>query len=113
MEACYNYPKIGLLRKQGDHYYYKYNDGLQNQAIYYKVKDQNRWDINQDDPVADSEVFLNPNELSEEGIASLGSAAWSPDGKYYAYAIKMGGSDWSTIHIRDSHSKTDFLKDKL
>jgi prolyl oligopeptidase len=58
-------------------------------------------------------VFLDPNSLSEEGVASLGTTAWSRDGNSFAYAIKMGGSDWSTIHIRDAILKKDLLKDEL
>ncbi len=57
-----------------------------------------------DDPLAASEVFLDPNTLSEEGIASLGTTEWSENGQYFAYAIKMGGSDWSTIHVRDANT---------
>lgn len=63
--------------------------------------------------MSESEVFLDPNELSKEGIASLGTSAWSRDGKYFAYAIKMGGSDWSTIHVKDAETKEDFQKDVL
>ena len=57
-------------------------------------------------------MFLDPNKLSEEGIASLGSSAWSENGNYFAYAVQMGGSDWSTIYVRDGNTKQD-LDDKL
>lgn len=58
-------------------------------------------------------MFLDPNSRSTEGVASLGATAWSLDGNHYAYAIKMGGSDWSTIYIRDAISKFDLMKDEL
>lgn len=113
MERCFNYPKSGLVHKHGEHYYFSYNGGLQNQAVLYRVKEKNKWRINWDLPFLESEVFLDPNSLSDEGIASLGTSAWSKDGNSFAYAIKMGGSDWSTIHVRDAITKQDLLKDEL
>lgn len=56
---------------------------------------------------------MDPNTLSQEGIASLGSSSWSPDGKLLAYSIKLGGSDWSTIHVKDATTKEDYQKDIL
>lgn len=38
MEESLNYPKFGLMKRQGDHYYFHYNTGLQNQGVYYRVK---------------------------------------------------------------------------
>ena len=71
----------------------------------YRIKEKNTWRINWDDPLAQTDVFLDPNTLSEEGIASLGTTAWSEDGRFFAYAVKMGGSDWSTIHIIDTRQE--------
>jgi len=45
----------------------------------------------------DAEVFIDPNTLSQDGTTAVGSTAWSEDGKYMAYAITKGGSDWKTI----------------
>ena len=56
---------------------------------------------------------MDPNQLSQEGIASLGTSSWSENGHYYAYAIKLGGSDWSTIHVRDAKKNKDLQKDVL
>ena len=113
METCFNFPKVGLVHKQGDYYYFNYNSGLQNQAVLYRVKQKNTWNIDWEHPFFDAEVFLNPNSLSDEGIASLGTTAWSKDGNSFAYAIKMGGSDWSTIRVRDALRKVDLEKDIL
>lgn len=113
MTDCFNFPKMGLMKKQGDHYYYNYNSGLQNQAVYYRVKQKDTWRIDVNDPVKDSEVFLDPNYLSNEGIASLGVTSWSKNGKLFAYAIKMSGSDWSTINIREAFKEDDLIMDQL
>ena len=52
---------------------------------------------------------MDPNKLSQDGTVSVdhGQSSWSDDGKYYAYQVKKGGSDWATIKIRNSHSLKD------
>lgn len=49
------------------------------------------------DGLEGAEVFMDPNTLSEDGTASLFSAAFSEDGNYFAYIIQRSGSDWGTI----------------
>jgi prolyl oligopeptidase len=113
LEESLNYPRFGLMKRHGDHYYYHHNSGLQNQAVYYKVKEKNSYEIGYDDPTKDSEVFLDPNTMSETGTASVASQRWSPDDKYLAYMVQMGGSDWTTIKIRDAETGEDLLDDVL
>ena len=47
----------------------------------------------------EAQVFLDPNELSEEGNISLRGYAFSEDGKLFAYGLSESGSDWVTIHV--------------
>lgn len=81
--------------------------------MYYKVKAKNTYEINYDDPTSDSEVFLDPNTISEKGIASLGAMIWSPDAKHMAYGVQMGGSDWTTIKVRSAETGEDLPDDIL
>jgi prolyl oligopeptidase len=39
-------------------------------------------------------VLLDPNTLSPNGAIALADFEPSPDGKYLAYALSQGGSDW-------------------
>jgi len=50
----------------------------------------------------DSEAgeFLNPNKLSPDGTISISTSAYSEDGRYFAYGLSEGGSDWITVHVR-------------
>jgi prolyl oligopeptidase len=49
-------------------------------------------------------LFLDPNTLAEDGTAFLKNKKWSDDGRYMAYQIQRGGSDWSTIFIKDANT---------
>ena len=61
----------------------------------------------------DAEVFLDPNEISDKGIASILGQIWSPNDKYMAYLVQMGGSDWTTIKIKDAETGQDLEDDVL
>lgn len=78
------------VKKAGKLYFLK-NDGLQNQDVLYM---QNTLD---GEPV----VLLDPNKLSEDGTVALGVFEVSNDGKYLAYEISKGGSDWHEIFVKN------------
>ncbi len=95
LEKLWNYPKIGLPFKKGDFWYFYKNNGLQNQSVLYKM----------DNLDAEPEVFIDPNTFSEDGTTSLSGMSFSKDGKYCAYLISKGGSDWNEIFIIDVLTK--------
>ena len=98
--------------KHGDHYYFSYNSGLQNQAIIYKFDEPNVFAPNEEDPLQGTKQFLDPNTLAEDGTAALRKTVWSPDGKFMAYQISRGGSDWVEVYLRDCETFQD-LPDHL
>ena len=93
LTALWNYEKVGTPFKEGDYVYLYKNNGLQNQYVVYRKKDDKE------------EVFLDPNTFSEDATTSLGSLSFSKDGKTVAYSISEGGSDWRKIIIMDTDSK--------
>lgn len=90
-----NYERISAPFTQGDYQYFYKNDGLQNQSVVYRKKDN-----------AEPEVFIDPNTFSADGTVSLSSMTFSEDGSLVAYQTSTGGSDWRTVYVMDAESKT-------
>jgi prolyl oligopeptidase len=88
----WNYERISAPSKNGDYYYYSKNDGLQNHAIIYRKPS-----LDSDD--GGEEVFLDPNEFSEDGSTSLAGLSFTKDGSMAAYSISEGGSDWRKVIV--------------
>ncbi|MCG8408832.1 MAG: prolyl oligopeptidase family serine peptidase [Phycisphaerales bacterium] len=102
LTKLWNYEKYTTPFKEGGRYFFRKNDGLQNQHVLYTV-----------DRLTDTpRVLLDPNKLSKDGTVSLGNYSISDDGKYLAYGLSDGGSDWRTFHVRNVKTGKD-LRDKI
>jgi prolyl oligopeptidase len=95
LTALYNYPKYSSPVRRGDYFLYTKNDGLQNQSLWYRQKGLD----------GAAEILLDPNKLSTDGTTRLGSVAFSRDGKYLAYGVSQGGSDWNDVYVLDTATK--------
>ncbi|MGB1932039.1 MAG: prolyl oligopeptidase family serine peptidase, partial [Flavobacteriales bacterium] len=100
LTEIWNYEKLSAPFKRGDFTYFYKNDGLQNQYVIYREKDN------------EEEVFLDPNSFSDDGTVSLSSLSFSPDGSLAAYAISEGGSDWRSVIVIDALTK-EIIEDTL
>lgn len=103
LEKVWNYEKYSAPFKEGGFTYYYKNNGLQNQSVLFRQK-------NNEAP----EVFLDPNTFSKDGTTSLAGISFTKDGSLAAYQISEGGSDWrKVILIRTSDGTRlgDTLKD--
>ncbi|HPF40305.1 MAG TPA: prolyl oligopeptidase family serine peptidase [Phycisphaerae bacterium] len=97
LTELWNYERYGTPTKKGGRYFYSRNDGLQNQSVIYTVRSIN------DTP----KELLDPNKLSSDGTVALSGIRASEDGKYFAYGVSDGGSDWQTYRVRDIESGRD------
>lgn len=95
LERLWNYEKLSSPFKEGDYTYFYKNDGLQNQYVVYRSKDDQ-----------EAEVFLDPNSFSEDGTTSLMGLSFTKDGSMAAYAISEGGSDWRKVIVIETEGKT-------
>ncbi|MBD0851271.1 prolyl oligopeptidase family serine peptidase [Maribacter arenosus] len=101
LEKLWDYEKLGSPFKEGDYTYFYKNDGLQNQYVIYRQKDD-----------AEPEVFLDPNTFSEDGTTSLSGLVFTKDGSMAAYLISEGGSDWRKAIVMNPETK-EIVEDTL
>lgn len=99
LKELWNYEKVSAPFVRGDYTYFYKNDGLQNQSVLYRFK-------NDEDPDS-AEVFLDPNTFSKEGTTSLDALSFTEDGKMAAYTISEGGSDWRKLIVLDTETKEE------
>jgi prolyl oligopeptidase len=84
LTELWNFEKYGVPHKEGGRYFYSMNDGLQNQFVLYTQATLT-------DP---PRVVIDPNTWSKDGTIALAELEVSPDGRYAAYSIQDGGTDW-------------------
>jgi len=91
LTRLWDYPKAAAPWKRAGRYFQFRNAGLQNQDVLYTA---DRLD-------GEWRVLLDPNTLSADGTAALRALKVSPDGRFVAYAVSHGGSDWQAWFVRD------------
>ena len=89
LKKLWNYERFGVPVKRGSRYFYKRNDGLQNQSLLYVTDSL-------DNP---GRVLLDPNTLSKDGTVALSRWSVSDDGKHLAYSTSVAGSDWQEWRV--------------
>ncbi len=94
LTELWDYEKYGSPFKAGGRYYYLHNSGLQNQFVLFTM----------DTLKSQPRVLLDPNDWSEDGTVALAGMALSDDGKYLAYGVQDGGSDWRTWRFMEIES---------
>ncbi len=87
----WNYPKISAPVKKGGRWFVMKNDGLQSQSVLYLKNNINH----------EGQVLLDPNKLSSDGTVALTLFQVSNCGKYLAYSVAGGGSDWNEIFVKN------------
>jgi len=84
-----NFERHGTPRKAGKFYFYLHNNGLQNQSVL-TVREGLQ---------GQPHKLVDPNGWSSDGATALAEWAPSSDGRWVAYAIQDGGTDWRTLKI--------------
>ncbi len=91
LTELWNYEKYGTPYKKGGRYFFFKNDGLQNHSVLYMTSDLD------EEPT----VLIDPNTFSEDGTVAMKDYEVSDDGKYVAYSVSEGGSDWIEWRVRE------------
>lgn len=98
----WNYAKYSSPFKEGDWYYFYKNDGLQNQSVLYRQLGLS----------GTPEVFIDPNKMSKDGTAAIGTPSFSKSKKYAVYLEAQAGSDWQVAHVMNVADKK-LLNDEI
>lgn len=92
-----NYERHGIPQRKGGRYFFRRNNGLQNQDLICMSEQLD----------GEAVVVLDPNTLSTDGTVAVPGYAVSEDGRYMAYSIAKSGSDWREIRVRDLSTGKD------
>src|SRR5215210_2079637 len=102
LKDLYNYAKYSAPQRKGEYFFFRKNDGLQNQSVLYVQKGID----------GKPEVLIDPNKLSDDGTVVLNAFAPSKDAKLAVYGISRSGSDWQEYNVLDLTTKKP-LSDKI
>jgi uncharacterized protein (UPF0248 family) len=102
LETLYNYPKYSVPFRKGEYFFFRKNDGLQNQSVLYIQKGLE----------GQPEVLIDPNEWAEDGTVRLTTFSLSKDGKYAVYGVSQSGSDWQDYQVMEISTRRT-LPEKL
>jgi prolyl oligopeptidase len=91
LAELWKFERWGTPVHEGDRWFWTYNDGTRDQPVL----------VVADRADGSPRVLLDPNTWSEDGTVSLAEWAPSRDGRYVAYAMADGGSDWRTLKVVD------------
>ncbi|CAN5503029.1 prolyl oligopeptidase family protein [soil metagenome] len=94
MTAIVGRPRAGTPDKVGERYVVSRNDGSQQQDLWFVADTL-------DELHAGGRLLLDPNTFSADGTSSLAGYNASLDGRWLAYLVSDGGSDWTTIRLLD------------
>ena len=97
LTTLWDYERISMPRKRGPRWVVSRNDGMQAQSVLMAM----------DSLDGEARVLFDPNALSEDGTKALAGTSFSKDGRYMAYGIADGGSDWNVWRIRDVEQGED------
>ncbi|MBA3269628.1 MAG: S9 family peptidase [Acidobacteria bacterium] len=102
LKNLYNYAKYSAPSRKGDYFFFRKNDGLQNQSVLYVQKGID----------GKPEVLLDPNTWSADGTVLLNAFAPSKDARLAVYGISRSGSDWQEYNVLDLATRKP-LADKI
>ena len=91
LTELWDYEKFQVPVQAGGKLFYRHNAGLQNQYVL-RVEDT---------PGAAARVLIDPNGWSKDGATALAEWEPSPDGRFVAYTVQDGGTDWRTARVLD------------
>lgn len=91
LTSLWNYTTMSTPFKEGGKYFFYKKEPGQNQSVLFM----------QETLESEPRAILDPNTLSADGTVAVSDISVSRNGKYLAFAIADGGSDWRKIKVLD------------
>jgi prolyl oligopeptidase len=91
LQRLYDYERYSAPSRKGEYFFFRKNNGLQNQSVLYIQKSLD----------GTPEVLLDPNTWSEDGTVILRAFVPSKDARLALYGVSRGGSDWQEYRVLD------------
>ncbi|TNM63532.1 prolyl oligopeptidase family serine peptidase [Aliirhizobium smilacinae] len=98
MKALFEYERFTVPRKRGDRYFLTLHKGIENQPSLYV----------RHGAFGEARVLIDPNAWSDDNADAIGEWSVSDDGRYVAFSVQKGGTDWRTIRVLDIESGREF-----
>lgn len=89
LEKIWNYPRTSVPSTEGGKYFFTHNSGLDKQPRLYVAETVH----------GPRRLLVDPLAIEPGGTVSINRFEPSPDGRYVAYALSDGGSDFLSWHI--------------
>jgi prolyl oligopeptidase len=100
--AAMDYERTSPPIQRAKRYFFIRNSGLQDQPVLYRAEAL----------TDESKQLIDFQQESQDGRLGFAGLSVSPHGKYVAYGLSLGGSDWVEWRVRDVDSGRD-LPDRL
>jgi prolyl oligopeptidase len=97
LTKLWNFERFTIPEFEGGRYFYRHNDGLQNQNVLLVAESL----------TAAPRLLLDPNTLSADGTVAVQATSITDNGKLMAYGLATSGSDWTEWHVRDIDTGKD------
>ncbi len=97
LSELWDYTTISTPYIKAGKIFFSKREGLQNQAVFYF----------QNSLLDEPRVLIDPNAFSEDGTIAISGISISGNGKFVAYAVADGGSDWMKIMVREIETGKD------
>lgn len=94
IKSLLDYERFGLPQKAGKYYFYTRNSGLQNQSQLFVRQGLN----------GTPRLLIDPNGWAKDGATALDDWEPSKTGKFLAYSVQDGGTDWRIIRMLDTRT---------
>lgn len=97
LRQLHDYERSSRPVRRGGAVWFMHNDGLQAHGVLCRSTS----------PGGPRETVLDPNGWSADHTVGLSSWEVSRDGRWLAYGLSDGGTDWTTIRVRDLQTGED------